>query len=116
MKVHGNAALLSSVFHNLIDNAIAYSGGREVDLRLIRNDESGCTITVSDNGTGDEPQHLPRLFERFYQVDRGRSRQAGGTIFGLSIVRNAVHIHRGTISVDNKPAGSIVFTIHLPKV
>jgi len=59
-------------------------------------------------------EHLPHLFTRFYRVDKGRSRAMGGTGLGLSIVRNAVRLHGGTISVENKPAGGLVFTITFP--
>lgn len=114
--LNGNLSLLSSVFHNLIENAIAYSGGSEVVVKKIRTYSKEIILTVEDDGAGVAPQHLPRLFERFYRVDKGRSRQAGGTGLGLSIVKNAVVIHGGTISVDNKPSGGLVFTFSLPKI
>ena len=114
--VDGNLSLLSSVFHNLIDNAIAYSGGSEVRIRLARCSASELCITVEDDGTGVEPHHLARLFERFYRVDKGRSRQAGGTGLGLSIVKNAILIHGGSITVDNRPSGGLIFTLTLPKL
>ena len=110
----GNVPLLSSVFHNLIDNAIAYSGGSTVEIAAALT-PAGITITVGDDGTGVEPHHLPRLFERFYRVDKGRSRLAGGTGLGLSIVRNAVLIHGGSITVVNRPSGGLLFTITLPR-
>ena len=115
MSVNGNMSLMSSVFHNLVDNAIAYSGGSVVRIRRIRESDGEVTITVEDDGVGVAPQHLPRLFERFYRVDKGRSRQAGGTGLGLAIVKNAVIIHGGSISVDNKPSGGLIFTVSLPK-
>ena len=111
---NGNSPLLSSVFHNLIDNAIAYSGGSEIRISLLKT-PGETVITVADDGVGVEPVHLPRLFERFYRVDKGRSRQVGGTGLGLSIVKNAILIHGGTISVTNNPAGGLTFTIRLPK-
>ena len=114
--VDGNFQLLSSVFHNLVDNAIAYSGGSEVILEKTADGPDSVTLTVEDDGTGVAPEHLPRLFERFYRVDKGRSRQAGGTGLGLAIVKNAVLIHGGTISVENKPDGGLKFTITLPKI
>ena len=116
IPVNGNMSLLSSVFHNLVDNAIAYSGGSEIKIREIRSSAQEVTITVEDDGTGVATQHLPRLFERFYRVDKGRSRQAGGTGLGLSIVKNAVLIHGGSVTVDNKPSGGLVFTITLPRI
>ena len=114
--IQGNLSLIASTFHNLIDNAIAYSGGSSVEIKLLRSDDREATISVADDGLGVEPQHLPRLFERFYRVDKGRSRQAGGTGLGLSIVKNAVLIHGGSISVDNRPTGGLVFIIRLPKI
>ena len=71
-------------------------------------------ITVADNGCGVDPSHLPHLFERFYRIDKGRSRASGGTGLGLSIVKNAVLQHGGSIRVDNRPSGGLVFTIILP--
>ena len=114
--VDGNQSLLSSVFNNLVDNAIAYSGGSVVEIRMAGENEKEITITVEDDGTGVEERHLARLFERFYRVDKGRSRQAGGTGLGLAIVKNAVLIHGGSITVANKPSGGLIFTITLPKV
>ena len=110
-----NHSMMSSVFHNLIDNAIAYSGGSEVKVCVTADSDSQVTLTVGDDGTGVAPQHLPRLFERFYRVDKGRSRQAGGTGLGLAIVKNAILIHRGTVTVANNPSGGLIFTITLPK-
>lgn len=108
---NANPSLLESVFHNLIDNAIAYSGGSEISLRLVSADSRKITLTVADNGTGVAPEHLGRIFERFYRIDKGRSRAAGGTGLGLSIVKNAVLFHNGTISVDNLASGGLRFTI-----
>ncbi len=97
--VNGNRPLLESIFRNLIDNAIAHSGGSEI---IISADDNG-TFIVRDNGRGVSAEHLPHIFDRFYRVDKGRSRAAGGTGLGLSIVRNAVAIHGGVISasIDN---------------
>lgn len=93
LTIKGNRPLLESIFRNLIDNAIAYSGASEM---IISADTEG-NFTVSDNGCGIAPEHLPHIFERFYRIDSGRSRAAGGTGLGLSIVRNAVAIHGGSI-------------------
>ncbi len=111
LPMHGNQSLLGSIFRNLIDNALSYSGGSLVKIQLLTNSENKLVITVSDNGTGVPPEHLPRLFERFYRIDKGRSRAAGGTGLGLSIVKNAVLLHNGTISVDNRVTGGLIFTI-----
>ncbi len=110
LVVNGNRQLLESVFRNLIDNATAYSGGTEINIVVDRKGN----IRLSDNGRGVAPEHLPRLFERFYRVDKGRSRTAGGTGLGLSIVRNAVIAHGGSISVSNTPG--LTFEIILPVI
>jgi len=111
LPFYGNQDLLASVFHNLIDNAIAYSGGTCVMLRLLDYDTNKIVISVSDNGSGVPPEHLPHLFERFYRIDKGRSRATGGTGLGLSIVKNAVILHNGTITVGNRTSGGLTFTI-----
>lgn len=114
LRINGNNGLLASVFRNLIDNAISYSGGTEIDIEIKARDAHKVVIQLSDNGCGVAEEHLPHLFTRFYRVDKGRSRAMGGTGLGLSIVRNAVRLHGGTISVENKPAGGLVFTITFP--
>lgn len=114
IQLNGNQSLLSSVFRNLIDNAIAYSNGTRIDITLENTTPGRTTITLSDNGAGVEPEHLSRLFERFYRVDKGRSRAIGGTGLGLSIVKNAILMHNGTITVANRPTGGLRFTITLP--
>ncbi len=112
--MQGNAPLLESVFNNLIDNAIAYSGGTRIRLDLASATDRQVVLTVSDNGTGVPPEHLPRLFERFYRIDKGRSRSAGGTGLGLAIVKNAVAFHGGNITVENRDGGGLLFRITLP--
>ena len=104
---------MESVFANLLANAIAYSGGTIAEIGQ-KTDDGTLTITVSDDGCGVDPQHLPRLFERFYRVDKGRSRQAGGTGLGLAIVKNAIAWHGGTIEASLRPGGGMQFTIQLP--
>lgn len=113
--VRANATLLSSIFRNLIDNALTYSGGTRLDIKIEDYNNDYVRVTVADNGCGVAPEHLPRLFERFYRVDKGRSRQAGGTGLGLSIVKNAVLWHGGTIRVENRPSGGLAFTFTLRK-
>lgn len=95
--INGNRSLIESIFRNLIDNAIAYSGASEI--RVCADNDGN--FTVSDNGRGVPEEHLPLLFERFYRIDKGRSRAVGGTGLGLSIVRNAVAVHGGRITVRN---------------
>ncbi len=115
VEVVGNPALLSSIFRNLADNAAAYSGGRDIYIRLLENSPEACTILFADNGIGVAEEHLPHLFERFYRVDKGRSRKLGGTGLGLSIVKNAVMIHGGTITARNRERGGLEFRFTLRK-
>ena len=107
LAICGNRLLLESIFRNLIDNAIAYSGATE--LRITADTEG--RFVVSDNGCGIDAEHLPHIFERFYRVDKGRSRAAGGTGLGLSIVRNAVAIHGGEIRAESH--GGLTYTFRL---
>lgn len=113
IEIEGNRSLWESVFFNLIDNAISYSGGDIITIRQLSSDSKNIVLTLSDNGCGVPEEHLPRLFERFYRVDRGRSRAAGGTGLGLSIVKNAVQLHGGSITVSNSPHGGLCFKIIL---
>lgn len=113
--VNGNKQLLESMFYNLIDNAVAYSGGTEIDIQCCKGEER-VAIMVSDNGCGVAAEHIPHIFERFYRVDKGRSRASGGTGLGLAIVKNAVHFHGGTVNAENRSAGGLLFTIILPTV
>ncbi len=113
--ISGNSSLIYSVFRNLTDNAIAYAGqGTSITISA-KKDEDKWHFTFADNGIGVPKEHLERLFERFYRVDKGRSREMGGTGLGLAIVKNAVHLHGGTISVKNAEAGGLVFSFTLNK-
>lgn len=116
-EMHGNASLVYSIFRNLVDNAIAYAGyGTTVSVTIGGHPAADGLwhCEVSDNGVGVAPEHLPRLFERFYRVDKGRSRKMGGTGLGLAIVKNAVQLHGGTISVQNNAGGGLSFSFTLP--
>ena len=115
MMVKGNYTLLMSIFKNLTDNAIAYSGGRDIFIRLINQSDEAYTITFSDNGIGIDEEHIGHIFERFYRIDKGRSRKLGGTGLGLSIVKNSVLFHGGDISVRNRPQGGLEFKLTLPR-
>lgn len=113
--VKGNRSLLYSVFRNLTDNAIAYAGeGTTITLEAKEQDNKWRFI-FRDDGQGVPTEHLPRLFERFYRVDKGRSRKMGGTGLGLAIVKNAVLLHGGTIRVSNLPAGGLKFEFTIRK-
>lgn len=114
--VKGNQSLLYSVFRNLTDNAIAYAGeNTTITLSAERQKDDEWQFTFADNGAGVPQEHLARLFERFYRVDKGRSRKMGGTGLGLAIVKNAVLIHGGSISVRNvaEPGHGLVFSFTL---
>ncbi len=113
--VDGNPSLIGSIFRNLTENAIAYSEGKNIYISLLENNEKVCRIRFEDDGKGVEQKHLPHLFERFYRVDKGRSRQKGGTGLGLAIVKHAVQFHGGTISVTNRPNGGLRFEFTLSK-
>ena len=114
IEVNGDASLLYSIFRNLIDNAIAYAtGASRLDIVCKETESEGrhfYEFLVSDNGPGVEPQHLDHIFERFYRIDKGRSRKLGGTGLGLAIVKNAVAAHGGTTTAKLTPGGGL--TIH----
>lgn len=105
------ASSIYSIFRNLIDNTLAYATGATQIRISYRDDE----FTFADNGVGVEPQHLPHLFERFYRVDKGRSRKLGGTGLGLAIVKNAVAVHGGTTTALTTPGGGLTIRFTLAK-
>jgi two-component system phosphate regulon sensor histidine kinase PhoR len=109
-----NAALIEQAFVNLLDNAIKYSeSGSSVEIEAAKND-SEVTIAFRDHGIGIGPEHLSRLFERFYRVDASRSRKMGGTGLGLAIVKHIVIANAGNISVKSSPGKGSSFVIHIP--
>lgn len=112
MPLQGNVSLLDSIFRNLVDNALSYSGGNRISLYAVRTDE-GYRFVFRDNGVGIPAEHRARIFERFYRIDKGRSRRMGGTGLGLSIVKNAVLIHGGTIQALAAPGGGAEFRFTL---
>lgn len=113
--IEGNISLIGSIFRNLTENAIAYSGGRNIYISLIENNEKMCKIRFEDDGNGVDEKQLPRLFERFYRVDKGRTRRMGGTGLGLAIVKHAVQFHGGTITATNRTQGGLCFEFFLMK-
>ena len=116
IQIKGNYSLLYSIFRNLMDNAIAYAGTNiQININCFREDEKFYYFSFADTGIGVSPEHLNRLFERFYRVDKGRSRKLGGTGLGLAIVKNAVIIHGGNISAKNNQGGGLEFVFTLAK-
>jgi two-component system, OmpR family, phosphate regulon sensor histidine kinase PhoR len=112
--VMANAPLLEQAVMNLIDNSIKFSEPGNSVLIEASIDDSDLVISVSDQGCGIEAQHLPRLFERFYRVDKARSRQSGGTGLGLAIVKHIAQVHHGMVDVQSTPGQGSVFTVKLP--
>jgi two-component system phosphate regulon sensor histidine kinase PhoR len=120
-RVAADADQLSQVFTNLLDNAIKYGkrGGR---IRLVadraggdpRFEPNGVLISVADEGPGIPREHIPRLTERFYRVDKGRSRAVGGTGLGLAIVKHVVNRHRGRLRIDSVDGHGTTFSVWLP--
>lgn len=116
IQIRGNHSLIYSIFRNLMDNSIAYAGNNiQITINCFRENDNLLYFSFSDNGVGINPEHLQRLFERFYRVDKGRSRKLGGTGLGLAIVKNAVLIHGGTIFAKRVQEGGLEFIFTLAK-
>ncbi len=113
--IPGNRSLMESVIGNLLSNAIEYSGGSTIEISQFVGGRY-IEINVADNGCGIDPQHLPHIFERFYRIDKGRSRRAGGTGLGLAIVKNATAWHGGSVSATRRSEGGMLFTVTLPLI
>jgi signal transduction histidine kinase len=112
----GNQSLLYSVFRNLVDNTVAYAGeGTNIYIECNTEDPGYYYFSYSDNGIGVSDEHLDRLFERFYRVDKGRSRKAGGTGLGLSVVKNAILLHGGTIRAKQRPGKGLEFVFSIKR-
>jgi two-component system phosphate regulon sensor histidine kinase PhoR len=115
LLITANGPLLEQAVINLIDNAVKYSNPEsDVEISAVAQAEE-VIIAVSDSGSGIEERHLPRLFERFYRVDRARSRKLGGTGLGLAIVKHIAQAHGGSVTVRSVPGEGSTFTIHLPQ-
>jgi two-component system phosphate regulon sensor histidine kinase PhoR len=110
-----NPPLLEQAVTNLLDNAIKYSPPDRNVVVAAAGRDGEVAISVKDEGVGIEAEHVPRLFERFYRVDKARSRKLGGTGLGLAIVKHIVSAHRGRVEVQSTPGVGSTFTIHLPQ-
>ena len=114
--IQGNQSMIYSIFRNLTDNAIAYAGNHiQITINCFRQGEKFYYFSFADTGCGVASEHLGRLFERFYRVDKGRSRKLGGTGLGLAIVKNAVLLHGGSIFAKDNPEGGLEFIFTLAK-
>jgi two-component system phosphate regulon sensor histidine kinase PhoR len=114
--VEGDPRALEHVLSNLVDNAVKYCPpGTRVVVSAAKLDEERVRLVVSDTGPGIPPEHLPRVFERFYRVDAGRSRELGGTGLGLSIVKHMVEAMRGKVAVESEVGRGSTFTVSLPR-
>ncbi|MCR9011606.1 sensor histidine kinase [Gabonibacter chumensis] len=114
--IEGNKTLIYAIFRNLMDNSINYAGDHIIIvIDNYTNDQEFCYFSYYDTGQGVDEMHLNRLFERFYRVCAGRSRQTGGSGLGLSIVKNAVLFHKGEISAKNRKEGGLEFLFSLRK-
>ena len=113
VEVEGNLMLISSIFQNLTENALDYSGGKNIYITLLENNAEVCRLRFEDDGRGVASAELPRLFERFYRVDKGRSRRMGGTGLGLAIVKSFVEMMGGDISFVSEYGKGTKFMVNL---
>lgn len=113
IEINGNEGLIESIFKNLMVNSVLHSGGNEAYLQCRDGGDGYAHIVYYDNGKGVPEEHISKIFERFYRVDKGRSRTNGGTGLGLSIVKNAVLFHKGTITASNYSQGGLRFEFTL---
>ena len=113
--VVGDRAQLSQLLHNLVSNSAKYGRpGTPISVSLNRGTSGMARLTVADEGEGIAPDHLPRLTERFYRVDSGRSRAMGGTGLGLAIVKHIVERHRGRLDIASIVGKGTTITVQLP--
>ncbi|OHC75477.1 MAG: hypothetical protein A3H92_02035 [Rhodospirillales bacterium RIFCSPLOWO2_02_FULL_58_16] len=121
-KINGNEDELMQVFRNLIDNAVNYGlKGKPILVAIKKvdkipgSDEKGVAVFIENQGEGISPEHIDRLTERFYRVDKGRSRNMGGTGLGLAIVKHILNHHRGRLTIASTPGKTTTFTVYLPR-
>jgi signal transduction histidine kinase len=114
--IKGNMSLLYSIFRNLIDNTLHYAGSNiSIQINCFRVDNEFLHFSYADTGVGVDSKHLNHLFDRFYRVDKGRSRKLGGTGLVLAIVKNAIGCHQGRILAKLHPGGGLEFVFSLRK-
>lgn len=114
-RISGVATELASAFSNLVSNAVRYTpDGGSVAVRAQLAEEGRLEFSVRDTGPGIAPEHIPRLTERFYRVDRSRSRETGGTGLGLAIVKHVAQRHGGELKIESRPGAGSTFSIELP--
>lgn len=114
ITVNGDRGSLRRLLHNLLGNALRHTDGRGSITVGMRRESGGVIIKVMDTGTGIPPEALPHIFERFYRVDKARTREAGGSGLGLAICRQIVEMHGGRMSVRSRVGEGSVFSVHLP--
>jgi two-component system phosphate regulon sensor histidine kinase PhoR len=114
--VEGDRARLKQVVVNLLDNAIKYTPEGGAVRLAVGAEDSQATLEVADNGTGIPPEMVPRVFDRFFRVDRARSRERGGAGLGLSIVKSICTAHHGNVQVTSEPGRGSRFRVELPLV
>jgi len=114
--VRADRRALEHVLSNLVDNGVKYAGVGKCVVLAARQDGDGVEFSVADDGAGIEPKHLPRLFERFYRVDAGRSRDVGGTGLGLAIVKHLVESMQGAVRVQSEVGRGTTFFVRLPAI
>ncbi len=113
LMIRGDTQRLKQLLGNLVDNAMRYTPeGGTISLSLFRGGEWAC-LEVTDTGVGVAPEHLPHIFDRFYRVDKARSRVSGGTGLGLAIVKGIAEQHRGKVTVSSEPGKGSTFTVWL---
>lgn len=114
LSIMGNASLIYAIFRNLVENSLKYAGtGVTLHLECYARSDGYCHFTYYDTGKGVSEEHLAKIFERFYRVSEGRTRDAGGSGLGLSIVRNAIAFHNGDVRAVNRRDGGLEFLFSL---
>lgn len=115
IEIYGDEELISRAVLNIITNADKYSNSPKIDIKISQEADS-VLLEIRDYGIGIEQKHLERIFERFYRVDKARSRKSGGTGLGLAIVKNIIQLHSGSIEVESETGKGCNFIIRLPRI